>query len=108
MKNWKITVRIAAFCCCMILLLGGLTVLLKDRRVTFDYDTTRKVKGFYAEEENSLDFVFVGSSQMFTTVVPAVLWQEYGITSYDFGANEQPMYLSYYYIKEALKYQDPK
>ncbi len=108
MKKIKIAVRIAAFLGCAILLIYGLTVLLKDKRVTFDYDTTRKVEGFYAEEKNSLDFVFVGSSQMFTTVVPAVLWEEYGITSYDFGANEQPMYLSYYYIKEALKYQDPK
>ena len=108
MKKWKIAVRIGAFILCTGLLLGGLTVLLKDKRVTFDYDTTRKVKGFYAEEKDSLDFVFIGSSQMFTSVVPAVLWQEYGITSYDFGANEQPMYLSYYYIKEALKYQNPK
>ena len=108
MKKWKIAVRITIFLCCAVFLLLGLTVLLKDRRVTFDYDTTRKVEGFYAEEENSLDFVFVGSSQMFTTVVPAVLWEEYGITSYDFGANEQPMYLSYYYIKEALNYQQPK
>ena len=108
MKNWKIAVRVAVFLGCVMILLCGLTVLLKDKRVTFDYDTTRKVKGFYAEEKDSLDFVFVGSSQMFTTVVPAVLWEEYGITSYDFGANEQPMYLSYYYIKEALKYQNPK
>lgn len=108
MKNWKIAVRIAAFLGCVVLLLYGLTVLLKDRRITFDYDTTRKTEGFYEEEKNRLDFVFVGSSQMFTTVVPAVLWEEYGITSYDFGSNEQPMYLSYYYIKEALKYQQPK
>ena len=108
MKKWKIAVRIAVFVCCAAMLLLGLTVLLKDKRVTFDYDTTRKVEGFYAEEKDSLDFVFVGSSQMFTTVVPAVLWEEYGITSYDFGANEQPMYLSYYYIKEAIKYQNPK
>ena len=108
MKKWMIPVRIAAFLGCTVLLLYGLTVLLKDKRVTFDYDTTRKVEGFYAEEKNSLDFVFIGSSQMFTSVVPAVLWEEYGITSYDFGANEQPMYLSYYYVKEALKYQNPK
>ena len=108
MKKWKIAVRVMAFTACAALLLYGLTVLLKDKRVTFDYDTTRKVEGFYAEEKNSLDFVFVGSSQMFTSVVPAVLWEEYGITSYDFGSNEQPMYLSYYYIKEALKYQKPK
>ncbi len=108
MKKWKIAVRVSAFLGCVLLLVCGLTVLLKDKRVTFDYDTTRKVEGFYAEEKNSLDFIFVGSSQMFTSVVPAVLWEEYGITSYDFGANEQPMYMSYYYIKEALKYQDPK
>lgn len=108
MKKWKIAVKISIFLGCAACLLYGLTVLLKDKRVTFDYDTTRKVEGFYAEEKNSLDFVFVGSSQMFTSVVPTVLWEEYGITSYDFGANEQPMYLSYYYIKEALKYQKPK
>lgn len=108
MKKWKIPISVAGFVACVLLLVYGLTVLLKDKRVTFDYDTTRKVEGFYAEEKNSLDFVFVGSSQMFTSVVPAVLWEEYGITSYDLGANEQPMYLSYYYIKEALKYQNPK
>lgn len=108
MKKRTIAVRAGAFCICLFMLLYGLTVLLKDKRVTFPYDTTRKIEGFYAEEKDSLDFVFVGSSQMFTSVVPAVLWQEYGITSYDFGANEQPMYLSYYYIREALKYQKPK
>ncbi len=108
MKKWKIAVRAAVFVGLALLMTYGLTAVLKDKRVTFDYDTTRKAEGFYAEEKNSLDFVFVGSSQMFTSVVPAVLWEEYGITSYDFGANEQPMYLSYYYIKEALKYQNPK
>lgn len=108
MKNRKIPARAFGFLACVLLLVWGLTALLKDKRVTFDYDTTRKVEGFYAEEKDSLDFIFIGSSQMFTSVVPAVLWEEYGITSYDFGANEQPMYLSYYYIKEALKYQNPK
>lgn len=108
MEKKTIALRITAFLLCAAALLGGLTVLLKDKRVTFDYDSTRKVEGFYAEEKNSLDFVFVGSSQMFTSVVPAVLWEEYGMTTYDFGANEQPIYLSYYYIKEALRYQKPK
>lgn len=108
MKKWKIALKTGAFLGCTLFFICSLTVLLKDKRVTFDYDTTRKIKGFYAEEKDSLDFVFVGSSQMFTSVVPAVLWEEYGMTSYDFGANEQPMYLSYYYIKEALRYQNPK
>lgn len=60
------------------------------------------------EPENSLDIVFVGSSQVFSTIVPEVLSEEYGINSYVFAANEQTFSLSYYYIMEALKYQNPK
>lgn len=68
----------------------------------------QKGRGFYEEEENTLDVVFIGSSQMYADMAPAVLFHEYGITSYDFCANEQPMWISYYYIKEALKRQTPK
>ncbi len=108
MKRWKIAVRAVAFILCLCLMIGGLTTLLKDKRVTFPYDPTRKTDGFYAEEKDSLDFVFIGSSQLFTSVVPTVLWTEYGMTSYNFAANEQTLELSYAYIQEALKYQKPK
>ena len=50
----------------------------------------------------------LGSSQLYADIAPAVLFSEYGITSYDFCANEQPLWISYYYIKEALKHQKPK
>ena len=52
MKKWQVAVRIAAFLGCACLLWYGLTVVLKDKRVTFDYDTTRKTVGFYEEEKN--------------------------------------------------------
>ncbi|MGN0335163.1 MAG: hypothetical protein ACI4DV_05805 [Lachnospiraceae bacterium] len=108
MKRWNIALRVGVFLICLCLMIGGLTAVLKDKRVTFPYDPTRKVEGFYAEEKNSLDFIFIGSSQLFTSVTPAVLWSEFGITSYDFAANEQTFELSYTYIQEALKYQRPK
>ena len=54
------------------------------------------------------EVIFIGDCEVYENFSPVTLWEEYGITSYDFGANEQPMYLSYYYIKEAIKYQDPK
>ena len=100
--------RIIFFCLCVLALVSTATAILKPKRLEMPYDNTRKERGFYAEPENSLDIVFVGSSHLFSTVIPDVLWEEYGITSYVFGGNEQPFSISYYYIMEALKYQKPK
>lgn len=94
--------------CVFILLFLVVSEVLKDKRIVQEYDASAKVKGFYEEKEDTLDFVFVGSSQLYADIAPAVLFSEYGITSYDFCANEQPLWISYYYIKEALKHQKPK
>lgn len=108
MKKTTICIRIISFCLIFCLLFSLATEIMKDKRCEGEYDVTNKVKGFYKEPENSLDFVFVGSSQLYAHVAPAVLYRDFGITSYDFAANEQPLWISYYYIKEALKYQKPK
>ena len=81
--------------------------VFRQKNYGFPYDVSRKVLGFYREPRESLDIVFIGSSNLFSTMNPAVLWEEQGITSYIFGANEQNLSLSYYYIKEALQYQKP-
>jgi len=85
-----------------------LTDILKDKRFSQPFDVANKVTGFYHEPKDSLDFIFFGSSQLYYSINPIVLWRDYGITSYDFAANEQPLWISYYYIKEAMKYQKPK
>lgn len=63
---------------------------------------------FYQQGENTIDVLNIGSSHMYTSANPAVLWEEYGIASYNLGASIQPLWNSYYYLKEALKYQTPK
>ena len=108
MKKRIIFLRFTSFLLIFAALFWLTTEILKDKRVELEYDVTSKVKGFYEEPENSLDFIFVGSSQLYAAIAPNVLFEEYGITSYDFAANEQPMWISYYYIKEALKHQNPK
>lgn len=108
MKRTIIYIRIISFCLIFCLLFSMTTEIMKDKRCEGEYDVTNKVKGFYREPENSLDFVFIGSSQLYAHIAPAVLYRDYGITSYDFAANEQPLWISYYYIKEALKHQRPK
>ena len=101
-------VRFLAFCMIFCLLFHVVSNVLRDKRVVGEYNPTTKIRGFYQEEKDSLDFVFVGSSQLYAHIAPAVLWRDYGITSYDFAANEQPLWISYFYIKEALKNQKPK
>ncbi len=101
-------IKTAGFLLCVFCLLCLATVVLKPKRMENPYDNTRKGRGFYAEPKNSLDLIFVGSSQLFSTMAPAVLWEEQGITSYVYGGNEQTFSISYYYIMEALKYQKPR
>lgn len=108
MKKITNLIRAVVFVIIFGILFTVVSAVLRDKRVVGEYNPTTKIKGFYEEEENSLDFVFIGSSQLYAHVAPAVLWEEFGITSYDFAANEQPLWISYYYIKEALKYQKPK
>ena len=108
MKKTTIFLRFTVFVLIFAVLFLTVTEVLRDKRVELEYDVTSKVKGFYEEPENTLDFVFVGSSQLYASIAPNVLFEEFGITAYDFAANEQPMWISYYYIKEALKHQSPK
>jgi hypothetical protein len=84
------------------------TNLLKYKIIAKPDDITAKVQGFYAEPKNSLDVVNIGSSHVYCGINPSILWDDYGITSYDFSSSGQTLWLSYSYIKEALKYQSPK
>lgn len=63
---------------------------------------------FYQQEENTVDVLVLGSSHAFEAVNTAVLWNDAGIPSFILAGSMQPMWNTYYYLKEALKYQTPK
>lgn len=53
-----------------------------------------------------IQFVLVlGSSHAFEDFNTGTLWDEYGMASYVLGGSMQPLWNSYYYLKEALKTQ---
>ncbi|MCH5257497.1 MAG: hypothetical protein J1D87_09395 [Lachnospiraceae bacterium] len=62
----------------------------------------------YIQPKNSIDVVFMGSSHIHCDVNTAMLWEDYGIAAYDYSAAEQPLWITYYYLKEICKYQSPK
>lgn len=70
----------------------------KDGRITAE---------FYREKLNN-DILFVGSSTVYSGINPIVLWEKYGLTSYDRSNSSQTPWISYYMIKDALACSDPK
>ena len=63
---------------------------------------------YLQEKKNSVDVLYFGSSLAYCNVVPSVIWEESGIASYVMAGPEQTIPISYYYIRETCKTQDPK
>jgi len=94
-------------------LLGGMVYTL-NRTLTpkYRYSSTNPLtetfRGFYQMEKNTVDVLFLGSSQTASGFNPQDLYNEFGIRSYNLGSNHQSLWASYYWLKEALKYQSPQ
>lgn len=71
-------------------------------------DGITQMEYFYDLEKDSVDVLVLGSSHAFTNVSPELLWEEYGFSAYDLCASMQTTWNTYYYLKEALKYQKPQ
>lgn len=59
-------------------------------------------------QKDTVDVLFLGSSHGVTSFLPQELYNQYGITGYNLGCEQQGMVTSYYWLKEALRYQSPK
>ncbi len=69
---------------------------------------TIRLSNFYHEEENSLDVVFLGASEVFTGVSPGQFYEEAGLTSYLYAMDANPGTLYTHQLKEVLKTQSPQ
>lgn len=92
------------FLLCFLLLFGWISNVLR-RKTSGESD---QVHSFYALEKNSLDVLFLGSSHLYYSIDPNVLWEEQGIASYVMGSPEQTAATSYFLLKEAFQHQKPK
>lgn len=101
----KRVLAIVVFLAMTLAVLGITQEILKAK---FIQDSTTIVDGFYEEKKNDIDVLFIGSSNSFCTIDPLVLYEEYGIASYNFASSSQSMDISLLYLKEALKRQKPK
>lgn len=70
------------------------------------YDYT--ANGFLAEPDNSLDVLFLGDSEVFSSINPVRIWDSYGITSYCCSTGKQRLWYTLEYLYDFYKNQSPK
>lgn len=97
--------------CVSVLLVFCLAIVFLGKLFQPKYLSEQKEGGLirdYYKEVGSHDVLFVGDCEVYENFVPAVLYEEYGITSYIRGSAQQLVWQSYYLLEEMLKKETPK
>lgn len=101
-ENKRYRQRIIIFVGIFLILFAAMLWLFSNHP---DHRTYQMIGGFYEEPENSLDGVYVGSSNCYAFWNPLVAWNNYGLTIYPYSSGSQPFYATEYIIREARKTQ---
>lgn len=64
--------------------------------------------GILGEPAHSIDVLFVGDSEVYTSLSPLQMWSEQGITSYDVSTSAQRLCYSKTLLSRALEKQSPQ
>ncbi len=84
------------------------TLILQPKYVSASPEGSLTEEYYAAVKETNHDVLFIGDCEVYESFVPAILWQEYGISSYVRGGAQQLVWHSYYMLEDALRYETPK
>lgn len=89
-----------------LILLGILSLIIILLNPVFVIKVNHRAKlyqGLYDETKTQYDVALFGSSHMNGLINPNILWNEHGITSFNYATGGQPIDVTYYLLKEFLK-----
>lgn len=67
----------------------------------------RNMHRFFGEQRQ-FDVIFFGSSHILTAMSPMDLWNDYGITSYNFANSNERLATTFWVMKNVFDYNKPK
>ena len=70
---------------CLILALVTVVGLLQEYVFCRADHNTQRIKGFYLEDEQTLDIVYMGASEVYSDIAPGYAYERYGLTGYLFA-----------------------
>lgn len=94
-------VQTLAFCALLLLALSHASGVLERKE-------SREKFGPFFEQEADFDVLFLGNSHMVNGVLPMELYQDYGIVSYNMAGYGNSIPLSYWVMRNALDYTNPR
>ena len=99
---WKKILRFGVF-------LAGLIFMVSYLDSVFQYkEAPKRFRLFFEDKEAEYDVMFFGTSHVIDSVSPLELWDNHGITSYNFAGYGMNMPTLYWLIQNVLEYKTPK
>ncbi len=110
MKRFENPAKFISFSLILIISLIEINKILEPKFIlqNSEWPTTSSYNQFYKMNRESIDVIFLGSSVAASAFIPQEIYNDFGITSYNLASEQQSIFLSYYWLKEALRYQNPK
>ena len=106
-RNKRIRIRVAGILLLVLALAAFVFPMQKYYLRRIDQNELR-IQGFYLEDDHSLDVVFIGASDVYSSVYSADLYRLTGITSYPYSFQDNPVTMWKYELREILAHQTPK
>ena len=105
----KHTLKAAVFVGGLILILFLLSkVFIPDENTIDDGVHTLNSNGIIGEKEYSIDAIFLGDSEIYASISPLQIWNEYGIPTYCCSTSAQKLWYSQDMLRKAFRKQSPK
>lgn len=101
LKHVIIPVLIIAICFLPLIKINYLLMPKRD-------DGILPMKSCYAQDDNTIDVLFIGSSHAGVNIDIGGLWENYGYSAFSLWGSMQPFWNTYYFLLEALKTQTPE
>ncbi len=100
---WNCLLKVVIFSLLFIILFQYVTKVMSMN--TIDTRQYTLMTGIYEEEKDSLDAVYIGSSNCYAFWNPLVAFEEYGICVLPYNCSSLPLNVAEYMIREARKTQ---
>lgn len=97
--------------CFCIILIGAILLWFAQMLLMPKYMSDNREGALVAEyynETTNHDVLFLGDCEVYESLTPPILWEEYGITSYIRGTPQQLIWQSYYLLEDTLRRETPK
>lgn len=107
-KHWKYLGKGVVFIALLLLCVTWVNKKMVPKGyLSSSWPTTTTYRGLYEMEKNTVDMIVLGSSHAVAGYNPQAAYDAYGVRSYNLGCAQQNIVVSYYWLKEALRYQSP-